>query len=277
MSRPFVVACVVATLAASCPVHAKGAAKDSCFSESAGPNQRIAACTALVRSGAARNSAVVRAEAFALLNRADAFGQKGDYVRAIEDVTRVIKQAPSPTAYYTRALAFHNLGEERRAIADCNAALDIEPGNVNALFVRAASYQGLGDYDRAIRDYTEVLRHNPGRVDALFSRGAAHYSVRDFDRAVEDSTRTIDLGAAAGTVFYLRGLAYKELGRAADARADMAEAFRRDPNLRGRPPVQGLYPPLGRSSKPATSTATNVKAFTFGVGLLPRTAVKDCE
>ena len=75
-------------------------------------------------------------EASALLSRANAFGQKGEYGRVVEDTTRVIKRTPSAVAYYTRALAYHNIGQDERAIPDCNAALKIEPDNPNALFVR---------------------------------------------------------------------------------------------------------------------------------------------
>jgi hypothetical protein len=38
-------------------------------------------------------------------------------------------------------------------------------------------------------------------------------------------------------VFYLRGLAYRELGEDANARADMEEAVRRDPELQDKPPI----------------------------------------
>jgi tetratricopeptide (TPR) repeat protein len=231
---------VAAGLAGSSAAYATGPAEDSCLSESSAPDSRIAACTALIRSQlrAAKNSGVARVEASMLLSRAAAFGQKGKYAHAIADITRVLNLAPSPAAYYTRALAYHNIGENNRAIADCNAALQIDPGDANALFVRAASHQGKADYTKAIRDYTEVLQLEPDRADALFSRGAAHYSSGQYDRAVDDFTRTIDLGAADGNVFYLRSLAYQELGRTANANADMTEALRRDPDLQERPPVR---------------------------------------
>jgi tetratricopeptide (TPR) repeat protein len=192
----------------------------------------------LIRSQlrAAKNSGVARVEALMLLSRAAAFGQKGGYARAIADTTRVLNLAPSPAAYYTRALAYHNIGESNRAIADCNAALQIDPGDANALFVRAASHQGKADYTKAIRDYTEVLQLEPDRADALFSRGAAHYSAGQYDHAVDDFTRTIDLGAADGNVFYLRSLAYQEprSDRERQAAPSLAPA-RRPRLLRPRP------------------------------------------
>jgi tetratricopeptide (TPR) repeat protein len=231
----FVAASIVAGFAGSSAASPRRSTAATCLSESSSPENRIAACTKLIRLHAAKKTGDPMGEAL-LLSRAAAFGQIGDYARAIADASRAINVAPSPAAYYTRALAYHNIGDNDRAIADCNSALAIDPANANALFVRAASYQSKAEHPRAIRDYTEVLRLEPGRVDALFSRGAAHYSAGEFGRAVNDFSRVIDLGAAEGTVFYLRSLAYDELGRSAEAKSDMAEALRRDPELQSRPP-----------------------------------------
>jgi tetratricopeptide (TPR) repeat protein len=237
----FVVMAVVAGLGVPAPAYARNppanvSARDSCFSDSSSrfsdsssPRQRIVACTALIGA----KSLGARRKASALLSRANAQGQKGEYGRVIEDTTRAIKRAPSAVAYYTRALAYHNLGQNERAVADCDAALEIESDNPNALFVRAASYQGMAEYAKAIRDYTEVLRLDPAREDALFSRGAAYYSAGEYEQAVDDFSSTIDRGVADGTVLYLRALAYEELGRIADARSDMEKALRLDPDLQG--------------------------------------------
>ena len=224
----FVAAAVLIGLGVPLPGYAKDpSVEDSCFSDSSSPDEQIAACTVLTRS----NSLGAKKEASALMSRASAFGQKGEYGSVIEDTSRVIKRAPSAVAYYTRALAYHNMGQDEWAIPDCNAALKIEPGNPNALFVRAASYQGLAEYGKAIRDYTEVLRLDPARLDALFARGTAHYNVGEYERAVEDFSNTIDRGAADGMILYLRALAYQELGRTADARSDMEKALLLDPDV----------------------------------------------
>jgi tetratricopeptide (TPR) repeat protein len=138
---------------------------------------------------------------------------------------------PLAVAYSTRALAYHNLGQDGQALLDCNAALAIEPDNQNALFVCGTAYQGVAESGKAIHDYTEVLRLDPDRVDALFARGTAHYSAGEYERAVEGFSRSIDRGAMDGTVLYLRALAYQELGRVADARSDMEKALRLDPDL----------------------------------------------
>jgi tetratricopeptide (TPR) repeat protein len=231
---------VVASLTAgSIPMLlAKSAAaidRTPCFSDSASPDQRIAACSALIHS--IKQNAELKAAA--LLGRAGAYGQKGEYARAVDDASKALKQTHSAVAYYTRALAYHDMGREQQAIRDCEAALAIEPDNENALFVRGSAREGLADYAGAIKDFSDVLRRDPDRADALFSRGAAYYSAGDYEAAVDDFSKTIEIGHDDAAVFYLRGLAKMELGQLSGARSDFDEALRRDPQLRTGTPSPG--------------------------------------
>jgi tetratricopeptide (TPR) repeat protein len=207
-----------------------------CFSDSISPDQRIAACSALIHSNK-QNSEM---KAAAWLGRVGAYGQKGEYARAADDASKALKRARTAVAYYTRALAYHDMGREQQAIRDCEAALAIEPDNENALFVRGSAREGLADYARAIEDFSEVLRLDPNRPDALFSRGAAYYSAGDYEAAVDDFSKTIQVGHDDAAVFYLRGLAKTELGQLSGARSDLDEALRRDPQLRTRTPSPGV-------------------------------------
>src|SRR5262252_6848099 len=89
-----------ASLAASgrTPPKPEPSKPESCFSDSVAAERRIAACSTAIRS-AGQNPSL---KASALLNRASAFGQKGEYGRAAEDSSEAIRQAPSAIAYYTR-------------------------------------------------------------------------------------------------------------------------------------------------------------------------------
>jgi len=195
-----VIAGVLAAATASLPASGRTALKqDTCFSDSAPADQRIAACSTAIRS--ARQSSL---KASALLNRAGAYGQKGEYGRAADDSSEAIRQAPSAMAYYTRALAYHDLGEDEQAIRDCNEALAIDPNSENAFFIRGAARQQLADFSNAIKDYSDALRLDPSRADAVFARGTANFSSGEYQAAVADFSKAIDLGYANAIVFYLR-------------------------------------------------------------------------
>jgi hypothetical protein len=102
----FVAMAVVVGLGVPTPAHARNPsanvpAGDSCFSESSSPRQRIVACTALIGS----KSLGAEKQASALLSRAAAYGQIGEYGRVIEDANRAIRRTPSAVAYYGRCYA----------------------------------------------------------------------------------------------------------------------------------------------------------------------------
>jgi tetratricopeptide (TPR) repeat protein len=193
---------------------------DLCFSESFPPDRRVATCSAHIRT-------ITHAKASVLLSKAGVYGQKGDYRHAVQDATRSIKLEPSAEAYYTRALAYHNMGRDEAAIRDCNAALAIAPDNENALFVRASAHQGKMDYSEAIQDFTNVLRLDPDRADVFFARGAAYYGAADFERAAGDFSRAIKLGLVDEVVFYLRSLANSELGDGVNLDPDLRQQLER--------------------------------------------------
>jgi len=63
---------------------------------------------------------------------------------------------------------YGDLGQPQKAIASIDAALRLDPGDVDALFLRACQLQVSGDFPGARDGYLEVLKADPGRVDAHF-------------------------------------------------------------------------------------------------------------
>ncbi len=59
------------------------------------------------------------------------------------------------------------------ALADCNEALRLQPGDGNAHGSRGLVYLKLRKWGLAIADYDAALRVNPKNADALYGRGVA--------------------------------------------------------------------------------------------------------
>jgi len=92
---------------------------------------------------------------------------KGNYNKAIEDCTRVIRLDPkSAVTYVIRARAYFELGDMDRAIADCTLAIRRDKENIGAYSVRGSAYGRKGDLDRAIADWRAILKINPDYDDA---------------------------------------------------------------------------------------------------------------
>jgi tetratricopeptide (TPR) repeat protein len=91
----------------------------------------------------------------------------GNYLKAIEYSTRVIKIDPdSAVTYVIRARAYFELGDMDKAIADSTQAIRRDRNNIGAYSIRGNAYGRKGDMDRAIADWKAVLRINPDADEA---------------------------------------------------------------------------------------------------------------
>ena len=76
-------------------------------------------------------------------------------------------------AHNNRGHAYRRLGQDTRAIADYDAALELDPAHVGALLNRAVARDRLGDHQGAIADYNRALRLDPNRTYAVIGRALA--------------------------------------------------------------------------------------------------------
>jgi len=91
----------------------------------------------------------------------------GNYIKAIEDSTRVIRIDPnSAVTYVVRARAYFEIGDLDRAIADSTQAIRRDRNNIGAYTIRGNAYGKKGDTDKAIADWKAILKINPNSDDA---------------------------------------------------------------------------------------------------------------
>jgi len=91
----------------------------------------------------------------------------GNYYKAIEDCTRVIRIDPkSAVTYVIRARAYFELGDMDKAIADSTLAIRRDRENIGAYSVRGNAYGQKGDTDKAIADWKAILKINPDYDEA---------------------------------------------------------------------------------------------------------------
>lgn len=157
-------------------------------------------------------------------------GARGSYRRAAQQLDLVVAKYPnSAIALYTRALAYHNLGNDDFAVRDTSKAISIDPASANSYFVRGAALQSKGDFTAAISDYGQVVALVPDHESAYLAMGTAYFSLASYDRAVASLDKAIELNATEPTYYLLRGLSNREAGKTDKAIADLREALRLDP------------------------------------------------
>ncbi len=141
----------------------------SCLGDGADANP--SACSALIESG--RETPLSLASAFT--DRGNAYLSKRDFAHAIQDFDHAIRMKNDyvePFLGLCAARAYADKGFER-ALADCDEALRLDPGNADALGLRGLVYFKMGHYEKAIADCNQVLSRYPQSPFSLYLRGRA--------------------------------------------------------------------------------------------------------
>ena len=195
----------------------------------------IKACTQLIAAKESRES-----QAIAFHNRGSAQYRKGDYARAIADLTSAIELDPKlAEAFNTRAWAYYYKWEPDygSAIADATRAIELDPKLAerdpklaDGFARRAAGAYNRTEYDRAIVEATRANQLDPKNVLAFLSRGRAYNEKGDYERAIADLTRGIELSPTFANSHLYRGVAHLKIGKLDLARADLTKALELKPD-----------------------------------------------
>lgn len=111
------------------------------------------------------------------------------------------------TAYKNRGNAYDDKGEYERALEDYERALAINPADADAFNSRGTTYTALERYDLAIRDFDEAMKLNPSSPIALSNRcfakavsGELEQALADCDEALRMRRRNPGTRASRGFV-----------------------------------------------------------------------------
>jgi tetratricopeptide (TPR) repeat protein len=157
-----------------------------------------------------------------------------DWKDSITIWSDVIEKFPSkiPTAYYNRGLAYSNLGQWDKAIADYSNAIGINPKYTDAYSNRGIAYKNLGQWDKAIADYSRAIEMSPKYDKAWYNRGLAYYTLGRWDMAIADYSEAIGINPEYTEAYNNRGVAYNDLGQWDKAIADYSRAIGIDPDYK---------------------------------------------
>ena len=121
-------------------------------------------------------------------------GKKGSEQEVIRLANQVLTTRQSAEAYFYRAYAKSDLGDEQGAIADYNQALAINPQYAYPYNNRGNAKLSLGDKQGAIADYNQALAINPQFAYAYNGRGIAKSDLGDKQGACADYRKAVFLG-----------------------------------------------------------------------------------
>lgn len=129
---------------------------DDCNSNT--PDYIIDGCTKLIDGDKTSDEA----RAIAYFNRANALDDQGNQDAAIADYTASIKlKADYPDTYLNRGLSYAKKKDFDSAIADFTRAIALKPDFARAFFVRARAYEEQGNLQQALSGYEEAAKLAP--------------------------------------------------------------------------------------------------------------------
>ena len=128
-------------------------------------------------------------------------------------------------AYEGRGRIALRHGDNRRAIADFNEAIHLNPNRATLYRDRARAYRQNGDLGLAIADYDEAIALDPKPAAPYHQRGLALAATGDLDRAILSYSTAVRLDPADAQARLDRGLAFLARGQVNDARADFEAAL----------------------------------------------------
>jgi hypothetical protein len=144
----------------------------------------------------------------------------------IVDYSRAIELAPDfEAAYEQRAGVLISTDYVEQAASDATRDMELDPSRRGAYVLRATAYVSLGRNDEAIDDSTHALEMTKDPL-AYALRGQAYLQRArqgDLQKAIEDETQALTMVPVYPFPYYIRGLAYAQLGRINEAIFDLKQ------------------------------------------------------
>lgn len=155
--------------------------------------------------------------------------EKGEYDDAIADCNKAIEIDPGISyAYHLRGNAYLSTGGYDQAIEDCNKALGLNP-MAETFYTRGIAYVRKREYERAIADYSKAVEMNSKYVDAYNNRGLTYVWMTEYDLAIADCNKALEINPMYLQAYNNRGLAYTGKGEYDRAIKDYNKALEIDP------------------------------------------------
>jgi tetratricopeptide (TPR) repeat protein len=184
-----------------------------------------------------------------------------------------LSAGPRVMGYWMRAMAYIALGKKDEAVRDFTSATGLEPTNALEYAARCDAYFQLGKLDEALNDcnhsigmgnddsetyeqraaISNLLDRGTGGHCALiisdiskavelggvsptsyFYRGLCYAHTKEYQKAIDDATKALAMGSKNYFLYYIRAMAYKELGNRPSEEADLRTLLSLDiaPDLR---------------------------------------------
>lgn len=131
----------------------------------------------------------------ALTRRARVFESDKDLKRALADLDAAVKLEPeNAPVIAARGSLLARMGQDKLAIQDLTRAVRLAPADPDILVARASFYARVEKPTLALEDFTKAIAADPKHAEAFNGRGALYANaLREPERALRDVMTAVDL------------------------------------------------------------------------------------
>jgi tetratricopeptide (TPR) repeat protein/S1-C subfamily serine protease len=193
-----------------------------------------------------------------LLNeKAHLLGRLEQYSEAIKIYDLIISKDQKAWAYNNRGVSKSNLGDNKGAVADYNAAIQINPQYAEPYSNRGITKYRSGDNKGAMEDYNIAIRIDPQYGEAYGNRGNVKSDLGDLKGAIADYDITIKINPKSAEAYFLRGSNRSKIGDKKGAMADYDRVIELNPQFAKAYISRGIIKANTGDKKGAISDYTN--------------------
>ncbi len=209
-----------------------------CNSRQGNPERRVTACTLILDDLTSDE----RAKAYVQIGQAYDQLQKPDL--AIAAYTQALALSPNLSAALNgRGGAYTKKAQYSEAIADYDAAINLNPKNFGALANRCAARAEQGvDLDRALDDCNASLNLLPSALPVYGQRALVFLRMAKYQNAIADYDKGINAVPRSAYFLFGRGVAKIRLGDKVGGESDIATARTIDAGIGPTFATLGLIP-----------------------------------
>jgi tetratricopeptide (TPR) repeat protein len=154
----------------------------------------------------------------------------GEYQQLILDPAKgkMLDSKSAAKAYNNRGWIFRST-DRKRALADLDKAIQLDPTYVKAYYNRVLTYTDLTEWKNVVSDCTRMMQLDPQCVVVYYHRAVAYGGLQQWQKAIDDCSTAIERDRKFAAAYTYRGLAYEQLGN-----NDLAKKDREMGTLLGR-------------------------------------------
>jgi len=158
--------------------------------------------------------------------------QDGDWQKVLNNAADAIANKPdSPYVYFYTAEAYRHIGNPIEAIKSYRTAIQKDAKFAPAYWGRALAQFDQGQNSAALKDLDSAITADPNFVPAYLDRAAYHSARLDFTAALADLEQAKLVAPGNSLALANLALVYVDSGRAQEALTTAEEALKIDPGL----------------------------------------------